>query len=209
MLVDILSQGQDGAVRQADAVDISEVAPQVRQWPVGEVLEILRFRPRHRLTALEDQDGVGCPVGEVVRDLQSLFALERRTFADEDLANRVKRRHHRRLPPRQRVEFRHPGQELDVVQAVPRLVEVELVVEVRLLDERQDRDAPTQEWLSVDAAHGGGRQPAVHLLGGVERKAQLLEASLHSFGRFPDILHGHHQGIAEGRQDDEGDTPGE
>src|SRR5262249_59307336 len=44
---------------------------------------------------------------------------------------------------------RHPGDELFVVLAVPRLVELELLVEIVLLGIGQYCDAPAQEWLAI------------------------------------------------------------
>ena len=56
------------------------------------------------------------------------------------------------------VDVRHLVQQGLVVRAVPGLVEVELVIERLLVQERQESDSPAQERLAVLADRGGGKR---------------------------------------------------
>ncbi len=59
------------------------------------------------------------------------------------------------------VDLGHLVQQRLVVRAVPGLVEVELVVERLLVEERQEGDPPAQERLAVLADRGGGEPAAI------------------------------------------------
>src|SRR5262249_33195295 len=80
-------------------------------------------------------------------------------------------------PAQGRVHLGHLGQQLPVVFAVPGLVEVELLVKLVLLNERQDSDSPTQERLAVLASNRRRRQMPVLFLELVEGGAELPQSS--------------------------------
>ena len=66
--------------------------------------------------------------------------------------------------------------------AVPRLVEVELLVQLVLLNERQDGDPPTQERLALLAENYCRRHVPVFFLELVEGGAELPQAAKISLG---------------------------
>ena len=61
------------------------------------------------------------------------------------------------------------------MRAVPRFVQVEVLVEFFLLQVGQQKDAPTVERLPRRIAHGGGREAAVILVIAVHRQDDLFE----------------------------------
>ena len=96
-----------------------------------------------------------------MRDTQTLGPLERGPFADKNVANGVERRHRSRLAGQRFVRGRHFAQQLDVVWAIPRFVQLELFVEFTLFDIRENQNPPTVQWPAICAAHDGGRQLAM------------------------------------------------
>src|SRR5262249_15864486 len=126
----------------------------------GVVHQVSRLRPRHQRAALYDQQGGGQAVREV-RPGQA-GALEGRLGADEDLvagqAGGV-------ISERSREVTAGRGlQQLLVVGAVPRLVQLELPVQVAFFEEGEEQHAPAVERLAVLTGDGGGRQLAVDLV---------------------------------------------
>src|SRR5206468_7432628 len=69
----------------------------------------------------------------------------------------------------------HPGDQLLVVRTVPRFVEVERLVKVVLLQERQDLDTPAQQQFPVLVAAGRGWKVPVGALVVEQREGQLLK----------------------------------
>jgi hypothetical protein len=77
------------------------------------------------------------------------------------MADGVVRRDERLLVSGRGVIGWHPLQEAEVVRAVPRLAEVELVVQFLVLDVGQEEHPPAMERRPVGAVHDGRRQSAV------------------------------------------------
>jgi hypothetical protein len=65
--------------------------------------------------------------------------------------------------------------ELAVVFAVPRFIELELPVESLVLDVREEMDPPAQQRLAVGIEIGAGGEPSVAIVVVVKPQADLLQ----------------------------------
>src|SRR5262249_13713988 len=111
-------EGTNRTVGQGRTEVGGEDAAHFRQGPVGRVRDVLRLGPGHRLTGLDDEDGVSAAPG---KDLVEPFApagLEGGPLSDKDLVVR-RVRLVRRVTPEGGVHLRHPRQEAVIVGADP------------------------------------------------------------------------------------------
>src|SRR5262249_30049138 len=134
------------AVADRDVEAVGEQAAELGQVLLRVVGQILGLRPGDGLARLDDHDGVRGPVQDL-RKADLHLALEDGARTGEDLV--VGRVRLLRVAVQRGVHGRYFLQEFLVVRAVPRLVQLELLVQLRLLDERQEGDAPAEQRLAV------------------------------------------------------------
>src|SRR5262249_15562098 len=128
--IDRLRHEAHHAVGHRDVEAVLEHAAQFRQLLLCVEGHIVRLRPDDVLAGLDGHDGVAVAVGDV-RELDAGLALEDGPLADEHLIEGAVLL--RRLAAGWHVGLRHEGDELLVVWAVPRLVQLELLVQRVLL----------------------------------------------------------------------------
>src|SRR5205807_1408437 len=105
------------------------------------------------------------------------------------------------------IDIGHLRQEFNVVRAVPRLVQSELLVQLFLLNERKNRDSPTEQRSSIVAAHYGGRQMAMLVLVPVHGQCQLNETSGAAVEGITNLRGGERPEEPRGGQDGGDDAP--
>src|SRR5437899_12980718 len=88
-------------------------------------------------------------------------------------------------------DFWHVGQELNVVRAVPRLVQLKLMVKAFLPQIRQQEHAPAIKRPAIPATHGGWWQSAVRVVVHVHRHSELIQVgcTIYPIRSLPHILH--------------------
>src|SRR5262249_10786066 len=113
-----------------------EKSAQRRQRLIGNVDEVRRFRPRHRVRSLHDQ-----------KRIWEVVLVESSAGADKDLI--MGRAGILVAPQPQLIALGDFRQQRLVVWAVPRLVQVKLTEEVLMFEKRKQQYAPAVEWLAV------------------------------------------------------------
>src|SRR5262249_21147228 len=155
-----LAEADVEACRPAEAEQVErpltrEDTTQWRERLAGIVLQVRRLAPGNRLRCLDDENRLGVAVGEVIRYLQAPVPLEGGPPTDERLAEGGVG-----LGPRAgeasgiAVGHRPARQQGQVVRAVPRLIEPELLVEFLFVEVRQDKHPPTEQPPSIRGVEG-------------------------------------------------------
>src|SRR5262245_42145326 len=114
---------------------------QVGDRLVGGVDHVVRFRPRDRLGGIGDEHCPRKAVRKIVRDPPALASgplLESGPGADENLDKGLASGSRRSVVSRQLENRRYPFEELDIVWAVPGLIEAKLMIERHLFQIRQE-----------------------------------------------------------------------
>ena len=93
------------------------------------------------------------------------------------------------------IDLGHFIEEFDVVFAIPRLIEVELLVKIVLFDKGKDGYTPTQKWVSISICDSSWRKLPVGRFIVQKREHDLLEVihGGHPSGRLAGRLDGRQQ----------------
>lgn len=128
-----------------DCVKRAGSSSQTFKWLLRVELNVLRFRPYDRTfwISIDEQNRPGCTVGDVGKTDPPFFAGNCTIFRHQGKVGRFAGFD----GAVRSVDRRHLRDELAVVRAVPRLVQMKLLIEIPIAKVRKHIDAPAQEHL--------------------------------------------------------------
>lgn len=91
--------------------------------------------------------------------------------------------------PRRVITFRHPGEQLNVVLAIPGLVEMEFFEQFLFAQVRKNQDSPAEKRPIVSAVHDGGGKVTMRILVEVQGQRNPPQISGTSCRSFPGAIY--------------------